>query len=93
MKQLRKQAHASKKIYKTYFYVGRKFPNKEAVKEYIKEHSIKTRRKIRVEKNDNERVRAVCRSVIHSLPAGDNNLDSGLSQASGPSQSTQSKDN
>nr|GEV41801.1 transposase, mutator type [Tanacetum cinerariifolium] len=59
LKQIRRQAHASEQIYKTYFYVGKEFPNKEAVKAYIKEHSIETRREIRLEKNDNERVRAI----------------------------------
>ena len=99
LKQLRKQAHSGEKFYKTYFYVGRKFANKDDVREYIKEHSIETRRKIRMEKNDNERVRAVCRGVIPSLPTGeDSNIDgrpsqaSGPTQSSGPSQSTQPKE-
>ncbi|GKC95283.1 mutator type transposase, partial [Tanacetum coccineum] len=48
---------------------GKEFPNKDEVKAYIKEHSIETRREIRMEKNDNERVRAVCRGVILSLLA------------------------
>ncbi|GKB41915.1 mutator type transposase [Tanacetum coccineum] len=69
MKQLRKQAHTSEQIYSTYFYAGKEFPNKDEVKAYIKEHSIKTRSEIRMEKNDNERVRAVCRGVIPSLLA------------------------
>ena len=89
LKQLRKQAHAADKIYKTFFYVGKQFPNREHVKEYIKEHAIETRRRIRMEKNDNERVRAVCKGVIPSLPTGEaQNLDTGVS---GPSQSTGSK--
>ncbi|GJY94217.1 mutator type transposase [Tanacetum coccineum] len=68
LKQIRKQAHASEQIYKTHFYVGKEFPNKEEVKEYIKVHSIKTMREIRLEKNDNERVRAIYKGVIPSLP-------------------------
>ncbi|GKC12167.1 hypothetical protein Tco_1008949 [Tanacetum coccineum] len=66
-KQLRKQAHATEQIYKTYFYVGREFVSKDQVKVYIKEHSNDTKKEIRMEKNDNERVRAVCRGVIPSL--------------------------
>ncbi|GJZ25246.1 mutator type transposase [Tanacetum coccineum] len=69
MKQLRKQAHTSEQIYSTYFYAGKEFPNKDEVKAYIKEHSIKTRREIRMEKNDHEIIRAVCRGVIPSLLA------------------------
>nr|GEW43514.1 transposase, mutator type [Tanacetum cinerariifolium] len=59
LKKISKQAHASEHIYKTYFYVGKEFPNKEEVNAYIKEHSIETRREIRLKKNDNERVRAI----------------------------------
>ncbi|GJW29148.1 mutator type transposase [Tanacetum coccineum] len=87
LKQIRKQAHASEQIYKTYFYVEKEFPNKEDVKSYIKEHSIETKREIRMEKNDNERVRAVCRGVIPSLPSF-KDLGNGPSQGSGPSQSS-----
>nr|GEW80957.1 hypothetical protein [Tanacetum cinerariifolium] len=46
---------------------GKEFPNKEEVKAYIKEHSIENRREIRLEKNDNERVRAICKGVIPYL--------------------------
>ncbi|GJU35581.1 mutator type transposase [Tanacetum coccineum] len=59
----RKQAHATEQVYKTYFYVGKEFTSKEEVRSYIKEHSIETRREIRMEKNDNERIRAVCRGL------------------------------
>ncbi|GJS18162.1 mutator type transposase [Tanacetum coccineum] len=41
--------------------------SKDQVKAYIKEHSNDTKREIRMEKNDNEIVRAVCRGVIPSL--------------------------
>ncbi|GKC20021.1 hypothetical protein Tco_1022171, partial [Tanacetum coccineum] len=58
--------------------------NKDQVTAYIKDHSIETVREIRMEKNDNKRVRGVCRGVIPSLPAAeDHNLDSGLSQSIG----------
>nr|GEW07263.1 transposase, mutator type [Tanacetum cinerariifolium] len=43
------------------------FPNKDEVKAYINEHLVETRREIRMGKNDNQRVRAVCRGVIPSL--------------------------
>ncbi|GJT83057.1 hypothetical protein Tco_1057399 [Tanacetum coccineum] len=43
--------------------------DEDQVKAYIKEHSIKTRREIRMEKIGNERVRAICKGVIPSLPA------------------------
>nr|GEW72398.1 transposase, mutator type [Tanacetum cinerariifolium] len=69
IKQLRKQAHANEQIYNTYLYVGKEFPNKDEVKAYIKEHSTETRMEIRMEKNDNKRVRVACRGVITSLPA------------------------
>ncbi|GJX11997.1 mutator type transposase [Tanacetum coccineum] len=69
LKPLRKQAYACEQIYKTYFYLGKEFPNKDEVKAYIKEHSIETIREIRMEKNDNQRVRAVCRGVIPFLLA------------------------
>ncbi|GJY66564.1 mutator type transposase [Tanacetum coccineum] len=85
LKQIRKQAHASEQIYKTYFYVGKEFPNKDEVKSYIKEHSIETKREIRMEKNDNEIVRALCRSVIPPLPAFE---DNGPSQGSRPSEAS-----
>ncbi|GKE01358.1 mutator type transposase [Tanacetum coccineum] len=85
LKEIRKQAHANEQIYKTYFYVGKDFPNKEDVMAYIKEHSIKTRREIRFEKNDGERVRAVCRGVIPCLPCVDE-ITSGANQVIGPSQ-------
>nr|GEX27349.1 hypothetical protein [Tanacetum cinerariifolium] len=97
LKQIRKQAHASEQIYKTYFYMGKEFPNKEEVKAYIKEHSIETVREIRLEKNDNERVRAICRGFIPSLPTFED-LDNGpsqgngLSQGSEPSQASGSKE-
>ncbi|GJU00847.1 mutator type transposase [Tanacetum coccineum] len=85
LKEIRKQAHANEQIYKTYFYVGKDFPNKEDVMAYIKEHSIETRREIRFEKNDGERVRAVCRGVIPCLPCVDE-ITSGANQVIGPSQ-------
>ncbi|GJV61301.1 mutator type transposase [Tanacetum coccineum] len=78
LKQIRKQAHATEQVYKTYFYVGKEFTSKEEARSYIKEHSIETRREIRMEKNDNERIRAVCRGVIPSLPSFEDT-------ASGPS--------
>ena len=68
LKQIRKQAHASPQVYKTFFYVGKKFPNRDEVKELVKEHSIETRRELRMEKNDKERVRVVCRGIIPTLP-------------------------
>ncbi|GJW88839.1 mutator type transposase [Tanacetum coccineum] len=86
LKEIRKQAHANEQIYKTYFYVGKDFPNKEDAMTYIKEHSIETRREIRFEKNDGERVRAVCRGVIPCLPCVDE-ITSGANQVIGPSQS------
>ncbi|GJV68245.1 hypothetical protein Tco_1483754 [Tanacetum coccineum] len=61
------------------------FPNKEDAMTYIKEHSIETRREIRFEKNDGERVRAVCRGVIPCLPCVDE-ITSGANQVIGPSQ-------
>ncbi|GKE21271.1 mutator type transposase, partial [Tanacetum coccineum] len=85
LKEIRKQAHANEQIYKTYFYVGKDFPNKEDVMAYIKEHSIETRREIRFEKNDGERVRAVCRGVIPYLRCVDE-ITSGANQVIGPSQ-------
>ncbi|GJW05626.1 mutator type transposase [Tanacetum coccineum] len=85
LKEIRKQAHANEQIYKTYFYVGKDFPNKEDAMTYIKEHSIETRREIRFEKNDGERVRAVCRGVIPCLPCVDE-ITSGANQVIGPSQ-------
>ncbi|GJY07751.1 mutator type transposase [Tanacetum coccineum] len=63
LRKLRKQAHASEQIYKTYFYVGKEFLNKYEVKAYIKEHSVETMKEIRMKKNENERVRTVCRAV------------------------------
>ncbi|GKE01427.1 mutator type transposase, partial [Tanacetum coccineum] len=76
---------------------GKEFPNKKEVKAYIKEHSIETMREIRLEKNDNERVRAICRGVIPSLPTfkdlcNDPNQGNGPSQGSGPSQASGSKE-
>ncbi|GJV67268.1 mutator type transposase [Tanacetum coccineum] len=73
LKQIRKQAHASPQVYNTYFYVGQDFPNRDAVKELVKEHSIETRREIRMEKNDKERVRVICKGVIPSLPTSEPN--------------------
>ncbi|GKA49429.1 mutator type transposase, partial [Tanacetum coccineum] len=67
------------------------FPNKEEVKAYIKEHSIETRREIRLEKKDNERVRAICKGVIPSLPTF-KDIGNGPSQCSGPSQASGSKE-
>ncbi|GJX69309.1 mutator type transposase [Tanacetum coccineum] len=69
LKQIRKQAHASPQVYNTYFYVGQDFPNRDAVKE----HSIETRRELRMEKNDKERVRVICKGVILSLPTNEPN--------------------
>ncbi|GKD82230.1 mutator type transposase, partial [Tanacetum coccineum] len=87
LKPLRKQAYACEQIYKTYFYLGKEFPNKDEVKAYIKEHSIETIREIRMEKNDNQRVRAVCRGVIPFLLAFED-----IGNDSGPSQSSGSKE-
>ncbi|GJU86118.1 mutator type transposase [Tanacetum coccineum] len=86
LKEIRKQAHANK----TYFYVGKDFPNKEDVMACIKEHSIETRREIRFEKNDSERVRAVCRGVIPCLPCVDE-ITSGANQVIRPSEGIGSK--
>ncbi|GKF94237.1 mutator type transposase, partial [Tanacetum coccineum] len=69
LKQIRKQAHSSPEVYNTYFYVGQDFPNRDAVKE----HSIETRRELRMEKNDKERVRVICKGVIPSLPTNEPN--------------------
>ena len=73
LKQIRKQAHASNQVYKTYFYVGQKFPTRELVKERVKDHSIETRRDLIMEKNDNERVRVVCRGIMPTFPTYEDN--------------------
>ncbi|GJV15886.1 RNA-directed DNA polymerase, eukaryota [Tanacetum coccineum] len=69
LKQLRKQEHASEQIYKTYFYVGKEFPNKDEVKAYIKEHSIETRREIRMEKNSMKKLKQFAKlEADHQVP-------------------------
>nr|GEY30647.1 transposase, mutator type [Tanacetum cinerariifolium] len=47
--------------------------DRDAMKELIKEHSIETKRKLRMEKNDKERVRVTCKGVILSLPTSEPN--------------------
>ncbi|PWA73897.1 trihelix protein [Artemisia annua] len=57
--------------------------DREIVKERVKEHSIETRRELRMEKNDNERVRVVCRGILLTFPTCEAN-ESGNGPANGP---------
>ncbi|GJV79295.1 hypothetical protein Tco_1515165, partial [Tanacetum coccineum] len=65
LKKLRKTGGQSCGIVNTLF-VRQEFPNKELVKSRIKAHAVETRRKIRIVKNDNERLQAKCKGNIAS---------------------------
>ncbi|GJW19840.1 hypothetical protein Tco_0027276 [Tanacetum coccineum] len=53
---------------------------RELVKDRIRKHSVKSRRKLSITKNDNERVRAICVGIIPTYSSFDPDLD--FSQAS-----------
>ncbi|GJU79112.1 hypothetical protein Tco_1276182, partial [Tanacetum coccineum] len=42
------------------FFVGQRYDNKELVKDRIRKHLVKSRRKLSITKNNNVRVRAIC---------------------------------
>ncbi|GJW76436.1 retrovirus-related pol polyprotein from transposon TNT 1-94 [Tanacetum coccineum] len=63
LRKLRKTGGQSCGIVNTLF-VGQEFPNKELAKARIKAHAVETRRKIRIVKNESERVQAKCKGNV-----------------------------
>ncbi|KAJ0592089.1 putative MULE transposase domain-containing protein [Helianthus annuus] len=64
------------------FYLGQIFGSKEEVKQLIKAHAVETRRIIKIIKDDNIRVRAVCQGA---LPSFETNVDgSNVLEGKGP---------
>ncbi|KAK9070577.1 hypothetical protein SSX86_010979 [Deinandra increscens subsp. villosa] len=58
------------------FYLGQMFGTKEECKQLIREHSVQTRRNIRIIKDEDDRVRAICKGSMG---------DVGTSSSKGPS--------
>ncbi|KAD4888939.1 hypothetical protein E3N88_21012 [Mikania micrantha] len=58
------------------FYVGQTFATNDEVKALIKKHSVETRRELRLYRNDQERVRTVCKGPIPTFEKGPNETDS-----------------
>nr|GEU70376.1 putative calmodulin-binding domain, plant [Tanacetum cinerariifolium] len=52
---------------KYYFYLGQQFATKEIMTGSVRKHSVKTRRKLIMVKNDKERVRVRCEGTISAL--------------------------
>ncbi|GJW41366.1 mutator type transposase, partial [Tanacetum coccineum] len=65
LRKLRKTGGQSCGIVNTLF-VGQEFANKELAKARVKGHAVEIRRKIRIVKNDNERLQAKCKGNIAS---------------------------
>ncbi|GJV15022.1 transposase, MuDR [Tanacetum coccineum] len=63
LRKLRKTGGQSCGIVNTLF-VGQEFANKELAKAKIKAHAVETRRKIRIVKNDSERLQAKCKGNV-----------------------------
>ncbi|GJS41559.1 hypothetical protein Tco_0566602 [Tanacetum coccineum] len=52
---------------KYYFYLGQQFAHKEIMKGRFKKHSVETRRKLILVKNNKERLRVICEGTIPTL--------------------------
>ncbi|GJX01182.1 hypothetical protein Tco_0185095 [Tanacetum coccineum] len=65
LKQIRKQAHATSLVYKTYFYVGQESEKNNEVKELVKDNSIEIRRELRMEK-ERQRNSGGCMQMYYS---------------------------
>nr|GEV11293.1 hypothetical protein [Tanacetum cinerariifolium] len=59
--------HKNKGPNKYYFYLGQQFASKEKVTGRVRMHSVKTKRKLIMVKNDKERVRVRCQGTIPAL--------------------------
>ncbi|KAD3337143.1 hypothetical protein E3N88_32663 [Mikania micrantha] len=57
------------------FYVGQTFATNDEVKALIKKHFVETRRELRLYRNDQERVRVVCKGPIPTFEKGPNETD------------------
>ncbi|XP_052620808.1 uncharacterized protein LOC128126749 [Lactuca sativa] len=57
-------------VHETAFYLGQIFKSSSEAKDYIKMHSIRTRRNIYFAKNDKQRIRAKCRGVVPEMTGG-----------------------
>nr|KAJ0227985.1 hypothetical protein LSAT_V11C100023200 [Lactuca sativa] len=56
-------------VQKASFYVGQKFKSKKELKEKIDMHALETRRNLYYKKNDNLRLRVLCRGVVPVMNA------------------------
>ncbi|GKA40346.1 mutator type transposase, partial [Tanacetum coccineum] len=66
------------------FFVGLRFDNRELVKDRIRKHSVKSRRKLSITKNDNERVRAICVGIMPTYSSFDPDLYFSQASNGGP---------
>ncbi|GKE35935.1 zinc finger, SWIM-type containing protein, partial [Tanacetum coccineum] len=64
LRQIKKANESDDNIVFKHFFVGQTFPTAAEVKERVRLHSIETRRKLFLEKNDKVRIRAKCLSRI-----------------------------
>ena len=94
LKKLRKQNVVDELDGKVNFFVGRKFGNKEMIKEMVTKLSVETRRELHLVRNDKQRVRAICRGQVPVFTTGSQNMfkDSGLKDVSGLEETSGLKD-
>lgn len=94
LKKLRKESVVDEMEGKVNFFVGRKFGNKEMIKEMVTKLSVETRRELHLVRNDKQRVRAICRGQVPVFTTESQNMfkDSGLKDVSGLEETSGLKD-
>ena len=102
LRKLRKEKEKDEFIVKKYwFYAGQRFASSKAIKDRVYIHSIETRRKLKLVRNDKVRVRAKCEGPIPVFDLNNGPLNDGPSvddpskvsprQSTGPKTRSKSK--
>lgn len=79
LRKLRKEKEKDEFIVKKYgFYAGQRFASSKAIKDKVYIHSIETRRKLKLVRNDKVRVRAKCEGPIPVFDLNNGPLNDGL---------------
>jgi hypothetical protein len=72
LRKLRRKNKRNKEPIVDPFYVGKKFNNRNELKELVKNHAIHTRRQLCIVRNDTKRLRVICRGVTPDFSKGKN---------------------
>jgi hypothetical protein len=79
IRKLRKQQEGCKEP--CTFFVGQKFGNNDQIKKLVRRHAVETRRELKFYRNDQQRIRAICKGKIPHFDKGQSEVPS-----EGPSQ-------